>query len=47
MSVNPGFGGQKLYLRFYLKSRIKKIQSEKNIDFDIEIDGGIILRITN
>ena len=42
MSVNPGFGGQKFMPEVLDKVRqLKKIQSEKNISFDIEIDGGI------
>ena len=42
MSVNPGFGGQKFMPKVLNKIKdLKKIQIEKNIDFDIEIDGGI------
>ena len=42
MSVNPGFGGQKFMPEVLIKIKeLKKIQKEKNIDFDIEIDGGI------
>jgi ribulose-phosphate 3-epimerase len=42
MSVNPGFGGQKFMPEVLNKIKeLKKIQKEKNIDFDIEIDGGI------
>ena len=42
MSVNPGFGGQKFMPEVLEKIKeLKKIQSEKNINFDIEIDGGI------
>ena len=42
MSVNPGFGGQKFMPKVLEKIReLKKIQKEKNLDFDIEIDGGI------
>ena len=42
MSVNPGFGGQKFMPEVLDKIKeLKKIQEEKNIDFDIEIDGGI------
>ena len=42
MSVNPGFGGQKFIPEVLEKIKeLKKIQLEKNIDFDIEIDGGI------
>jgi ribulose-phosphate 3-epimerase len=42
MSVNPGFGGQKFMPEVLNKVRqLKKIKSKKNINFDIEIDGGI------
>ena len=42
MSVNPGFGGQKFMPEVLDKiKKLKKIKSEKNINFDIEIDGGI------
>jgi ribulose-phosphate 3-epimerase len=42
MSVNPGFGGQKFIPEVLEKIKeLKKIQIEKSIDFDIEIDGGI------
>ena len=42
MSVNPGFGGQKFMPEVLDKIKIlKKIQNEKGLDFDIEIDGGI------
>ena len=42
MSVNPGFGGQKFMPEVLTKIReLKKIQQNRNIDFDIEIDGGI------
>ena len=42
MSVNPGFGGQKFMPEVLDKvKKLKKIQSQKNINFDIEIDGGI------
>ena len=42
MSVNPGFGGQKFMPEVLTKIKeLKKIQKEKNFDFDIEIDGGI------
>jgi ribulose-phosphate 3-epimerase len=42
MSVNPGFGGQKFMPEVLEKIKeLKKIRDQKNIDFDIEIDGGI------
>lgn len=42
MSVNPGFGGQK-YIP-YITEKIKKlvkIREERNLDFIIQVDGGI------
>ena len=42
MSVNPGFGGQKFMPEVLDKIKeLKKIQSKNNLNFDIEIDGGI------
>jgi ribulose-phosphate 3-epimerase len=42
MSVNPGFGGQKFMPEVLDKIKeLKKIQKEKSLNFDIEIDGGI------
>ncbi len=42
MSVNPGFGGQKFMPEVLDKVKeLKKIQTKKNMKFDIEIDGGI------
>jgi len=42
MSVNPGFGGQKFIPEVLDKIReLKKIKDQKNLKFDIEIDGGI------
>ena len=42
MSVNPGFGGQKFMPEVLDKIKLlKKIQRQSNLDFDIEIDGGI------
>ena len=42
MSVNPGFGGQKFMTEVLDKiKQLKKIQQEKKLSFDIEIDGGI------
>ena len=42
MSVNPGFGGQKFMPEVLVKIKeLKKIQKEKSLNFDIEIDGGI------
>ena len=42
MSVNPGFGGQKFMPEVLEKIKeLKIIKDKKNIEFDIEIDGGI------
>ena len=42
MSVNPGFGGQKFMPEVLNKVRqLKEIKNKKNMNFDIEIDGGI------
>ena len=42
MSVNPGFGGQKFMPEVLDKiKQLKKMQEEKKLNFDIEIDGGI------
>ena len=42
MSVNPGFGGQKFMPEVLDKIKeLKNIQKDKNLNFDIEIDGGI------
>jgi ribulose-phosphate 3-epimerase len=42
MSVNPGFGGQKFMPEVLTKIKeLKKIQNKRDLNFDIEIDGGI------
>jgi ribulose-phosphate 3-epimerase len=42
MSVNPGFGGQKFMPKVLEKIKeLKKTKDQKNLKFDIEIDGGI------
>ncbi len=42
MSVNPGFGGQKFIPEVLDKiKKLKKIKDQRNLKFDIEIDGGI------
>ena len=42
MSVNPGFGGQKFMPQVLDKIKdLKKIRDQRNLIFDIEIDGGI------
>jgi len=42
MSVNPGFGGQQFMPEVLDKvKQLKEIKSKRNMNFDIEIDGGI------
>ena len=42
MSVNPGFGGQKFMPEVLDKIKeLRKIKDQRNLKFDIEIDGGI------
>ncbi len=42
MSVNPGFGGQKFMSEVLQKIKdLVNIRKEQNLNFDIEIDGGI------
>ena len=42
MSVEPGFGGQKFIEDTYEKiSYFSKIRSDENLDFKIQIDGGV------
>jgi ribulose-phosphate 3-epimerase len=42
MSINPGFGGQKLENITYAKVRkLRKMISDQNLDTHIEIDGGV------
>ena len=42
MRVNPGFGAQKFMPEVLKKIELlKKIQEQENLNFDIEIDGGI------
>jgi|TARA_X000001036_G_scaffold172896_1_gene163523 ribulose-phosphate 3-epimerase len=42
MSVEPGFGGQKFMPEVLEKTKLlKKLINEKNLNVDIEIDGGI------
>ncbi|MFV0483547.1 MAG: ribulose-phosphate 3-epimerase [Bacteroidales bacterium] len=44
MSVNPGFGGQKFINNTYNKiERLAEMRSKMNLDFKIEIDGGVNL----
>lgn len=44
MSVNPGFGGQKYIENVTEKIKeLRKIADERNLDFEIEVDGGITL----
>ena len=42
MSVYPGFGGQKFMPEVLVKIKeLKKIKDQQNLNFDIEVDGGI------
>ncbi len=42
MSVHPGFGGQKFIPKILDKIKeLKKIKDQQNLNFDIEVDGGI------
>ena len=42
MSVHPGFGGQKFMPEVLVKIKeLKKIKDQQNLNFDIEVDGGI------
>ena len=44
MSVNPGFGGQKMIESSFGKIRqIKKLIEERNLEIKIEVDGGVKL----
>lgn len=44
MSVNPGFGGQKLIEGTLAKiSQLAEIRKERGLSFEIEIDGGVTL----
>lgn len=44
MSVNPGFGGQKLISSTYEKlNQLRQIIDKRNLNVDIEVDGGITL----
>jgi len=44
MTVEPGFGGQKFMPDMLEKVKyLKKLKDEKNLSFDIEIDGGVDL----
>lgn len=44
MSVNPGFGGQKMIMSTLDKVRqLKGIKEERGYDFKIELDGGVTL----
>lgn len=45
MSVNPGFGGQKFIYRTINKiEKLRSMIDERNLDVDIEIDGGVGLQ---
>jgi ribulose-phosphate 3-epimerase len=45
MSVNPGFGGQAFIANSYRKiSELVTLRSEENLDFLIQVDGGVGLK---
>jgi len=45
MSVNPGFGGQKFIYNTLSKiSQLADLRTTRNLNFDIEIDGGVGLQ---
>ena len=45
MSVEPGFGGQEFIRGSLDKIRyLKEIKAEKNLSFDIQVDGGVTLK---
>jgi len=45
MSVNPGFGGQKFIYNTLIKIKeLHKIRTERNLNFKIEVDGGVGLQ---
>lgn len=45
MSVNPGFGGQAFIESSYQKiEQLRKIKIEENLNFLIEVDGGVSLK---
>jgi len=42
MTVNPGFGGQKFLPECLAKiSELFALREEKNLNYDIEVDGGV------
>jgi ribulose-phosphate 3-epimerase len=42
MSVNPGYGGQKMIMDVLDKGKaLRKLADDMNLDFEIEIDGGV------
>lgn len=44
MTVNPGFGGQQFITSSYDKIKaLNKLKKDKNLSFDIQVDGGITL----
>ena len=45
MTVNPGFGGQAFLPETMDKIRqLVQLREEKGLDFDIEVDGGLMIR---
>ena len=44
MSVNPGFGGQHFIQTSHMKIKhLKKVREERNLNFEISVDGGVDL----
>jgi len=44
MSVNPGFGGQHFIQTSHMKIKhLKKVKDERNLNFEIAVDGGVDL----
>lgn len=44
MSVNPGFGGQRFIQTSHMKIKhLKKVKEERNLNFEISVDGGVDL----
>ena len=42
MSVNPGYGGQKMIMPVLEKGKsLRKMANDRGLDFEIEIDGGV------
>ena len=45
MTVNPGYGGQKIVTRTFSKiAKLRSINDERNLSVDIEVEGGVNLQ---